>query len=201
MYAAKYPLVAKTRRRDVNRAVDELKLLYRLVATPEMKAIAADYPNNLGHQSSPGCFRCHDGAHFQVGPRAASSNKTIPWACTTCHTFPQVGRTVSSVSLLGEPADHRSKLWVFNHKNQAPSLEPAATSNYCANCHNSGAAKVNHDEMLYRHPQAIAKAGIQACAYCHQEVFCARCHKKPVLDSKKPYVHSKADLSPSGGRE
>ena len=193
IYAEKYPLVAKTRRRDVNGAVDQLKLLYQLVATPEMKEISTDYPNNLGHQSSPGCFRCHDGAHYLVGPKGRLLNKTIPWECTTCHTFPQVGSKVESVSLLGEPADHRSKLWVFNHKNQVSSLDPAMGSSFCANCHDSGAANVNHDEMLYRHPQAIAAAGIQACAYCHQEVFCARCHKNPVLGSK-PYEHSKADL-------
>jgi nitrate/TMAO reductase-like tetraheme cytochrome c subunit len=200
-YAAKYPLVARTQRRNIDRAVDQLKLLYELVATPEMKAVAADYPNNLGHESGPGCFRCHDGAHFEVGPRGRLLNKVIPWACTTCHTFPQVGRTVSSVSVLGEPPDHRSKLWVFNHKYQASGLEPAANSSFCANCHSSGAAKVNHDEMLYRHPEAIAKAGLRACAYCHQEVFCARCHKKPVLEPGKPYVHSKTDLFRGSRRE
>lgn len=194
VYAAKYPLVWRTHRQQVNRAVDQLKLLYQLVATPEMKSVAADYPNDFGHQSGPGCFRCHDGAHFEVGPKGRLLNKVIPWACTTCHTFPQAGRTLSSVSLLGEPADHRSKLWVFNHKYDPGSLEASSESSFCANCHSSGAAKVNHDEMLYRHPQAIATAGIRACAYCHQEVFCARCHKKPVLSSGQSYNHSKADL-------
>lgn len=200
VYALRFPLVWKKRRRKVNQAVHELRLIYGLVATPEMRSVAADYPNNLGHQTSPGCFRCHDGAHFEVGPKGRVLKKTIPWECTTCHTFPQVGGTISSVNLLGAPADHKSKLWVFEHKTEALRLEPNATSGYCANCHDSGAAQVNHDEMLYRHPQAIAKAGLQACGYCHQEVFCARCHKKPVLDPKGPYVHSKADLV-SGGRE
>jgi nitrate/TMAO reductase-like tetraheme cytochrome c subunit len=201
MYAVKYPLVARTHRAQVNRAVDELKHIYRLVATPEMKEIATDYPNNLGHQDSPGCFRCHDGAHYLVGPKGRLLNKTIPWECTTCHTFPQVGPDVSNLALLGEPASHRSKLWVFNHKNQVSSLDPSMGSSFCANCHDSGAAKVNHDEMLYRHPQAIADAGIQACAYCHQEVFCARCHKNPVLGKRKFYEHGKAGSLPSGGRE
>lgn len=193
-YAARYPLVARTERRQVNRAVDQLKLLYPLVATPEMKSVAADYPNNLGHEDGPGCFRCHDGAHYEVGPSGRLTNKVIPWECTTCHTFPQVGRTISSLSLLGQPADHESRLWVFNHKYSAERLEPNPTSSFCSNCHDSGAAKVNHDEMLYRHPDAIAKAGIGACAYCHQEAFCSRCHKKPVLDVKGSHVHSKADL-------
>ena len=32
---------------------------------PEMKVTATTYPNNLGHQDFPGCFRCHDGGHFR----------------------------------------------------------------------------------------------------------------------------------------
>jgi nitrate/TMAO reductase-like tetraheme cytochrome c subunit len=183
VYEAKYPLVWKAQRQDVKRAVDKLKLIYRLVADPEMNMVAAEYPNNLGHQSGPGCFRCHDGAHFKVEPGGRLSRKTIPWECTTCHTFPQSGSTVSSVSLLAPPADHKSKLWVFEHAVQPAALEPAAAkSSFCTNCHSSGAANVSHGEMLYHHPQAIERAGLQACAYCHQEVFCARCHKKQVLN-------------------
>lgn len=196
----KYARVAKKRPRAVNRAVGELQRLYRLVATPEMKAIATAYPNNLGHQSSPGCFRCHDGGHFRVDPKGRVLDETIPWACTTCHTFPQAGREVSSVSLLGQPEDHESDRWVFDHKNRVSSLEPPETGGYCANCHDSGAALVNHDEMLYRHPQAIDKAGLKACQYCHQKASCARCHKEPVLDSGKPYVHGREERS-GGGRE
>jgi nitrate/TMAO reductase-like tetraheme cytochrome c subunit len=199
LYAARYPLVARTRRAEINRSVNELKLIYGLVATPNMKAIAETYPNNLGHQTSRGCFRCHDGDHYQVTAGGRVLKKTIPWACTTCHTFPQSGRTVSSVSLLGEPASHRDRLWVFNHKNDAASLDPSGTGGFCANCHNSGAAQVDHDEMLYRHPAAIEKAGLNACRYCHQRASCARCHKKPVLNAKKPYVHRRADLLREGG--
>jgi nitrate/TMAO reductase-like tetraheme cytochrome c subunit len=199
MYAMRYPLVARTRRAEVNRAVRELKLIYDLVATPNMKAVAETYPNNLGHQTSRGCFRCHDGDHYQVTARGRVLKKTIPWECTTCHTFPQAGKTVSSVSLLGEPKSHRDRLWVFDHKNQASSIDASGTGGFCANCHNSGAAKVDHDEMLYRHPSAIEKAGLGACRYCHQPASCARCHKKPVLNTDKPYVHRRADLARERG--
>ena len=41
---------------------------------------------------------------------------------------------------------------------------------------------------------AIEKAGLRACRYCHQPASCARCHDKPVLESKKPYVHRREDL-------
>ena len=145
MYAAKYPLVLKSRGKEVNGAVDQLKQIYPLVADPAMNEISADYPNNLGHQSGPGCFRCHDGSHFEVGPDGRLLNKTIPWECTTCHTFPQVGKTVSNVSLLDPPPDHQSKLWVFEHAHNPLALQPSANSSFCANCHSSGAQKVNHE--------------------------------------------------------
>ncbi len=166
-----------------------------------MNEISADYPNNLGHQSGPGCFRCHDGSHFQVGPDGRLLNKTIPWECTTCHTFPQVGKTVSSVSLLAPPPDHQSKLWVFEHAHNPLALGPSANSSFCANCHSSGAQKVNHEEMLYHHPQVIEKAGLQACGYCHREAFCARCHKQPVLGSSEFGTPSETNLLPSARRE
>jgi hypothetical protein len=187
VYAAKYPLVIKMRGSEVNQAVDELQQAYRLVATPEMKVTAQTYPNNLGHRSSPGCFRCHDGGHYRVVKNRVTPEK-VPWACATCHTFPQAGPTVSGISLGGKPEDHKSQLWVFRHKRVVSSLEPAGTScgachsrTYCENCHNSGALKVKHDEMYYNHPAVIAQAGVQACSYCHQPVACARCHKNPVL--------------------
>ncbi len=193
-YAAKYPLPSRTRGREVNRAVDQLEQIYPLVADPAMNEISADYPNNLGHQSGPGCLRCHDGSHFKVGPDGRLLNKVIPWECTTCHTFPQTGKTVSSLSLLGAPPDHQSKLWVFEHAHNPAALEPGAAKNsFCANCHSSGLAKVDHEEMLYHHPKVIEKAGLQECGYCHREAFCARCHKPGLSLFGRP---SEASLLP-----
>lgn len=187
VYAAKYPLVLKMRSDEVNQAVKEIQLAYRLVATPAMKVTAKTYPNNLGHVSSPGCFRCHGGGHYRVVKNRLTPEK-VPWACATCHTFPEAGPSVSGISLGGKPKDHRSSLWVFRHKRVTSSLEPAGTScgtchsrAYCENCHQSGALQVKHDEMYYNHPSVIAKAGVTACSYCHQPVACARCHKNPVL--------------------
>jgi hypothetical protein len=37
------------------------------------------YPNNLGHQNSPGCFRCHDDNHI------SQAGKTITQDCSVCH--------------------------------------------------------------------------------------------------------------------
>jgi hypothetical protein len=201
MYAAKYPLVSKTRGKEVNSAVSRIKQIYPLVADPAMNEISADYPNNLGHQAGPGCFRCHDGSHFAVGPEGRLLTATIPWECTMCHTFPQVGKKVTSVAVLSPPPDHLSKLWVFEHAHDHFALEPSANSNFCANCHSSGLAKVTHEEMLYHHPQAIEKAGLQECSYCHRPGFCARCHKQPVLGTSKFGNQSEPELLPGSGPE
>jgi nitrate/TMAO reductase-like tetraheme cytochrome c subunit len=187
-YASQYPLVLKTQAAQVTQAIDQLKVEYALIATPEMKVYSKTYPDNLGHQTSLGCFRCHDGAHYLV-VKGQVSSQTIPSACSTCHTFPQIGANASSVPLGAKPADHNDKLYVFDHKSAVSSIEPAGTTcaachapSYCENCHNSGAIKVKHDAMLTNHATAATAAGgTEACAYCHQAVSCAQCHKGPVL--------------------
>jgi len=37
------------------------------------------YPNNIGHDLFPGCFRCHDDNHKN------DSGKAITQDCSTCH--------------------------------------------------------------------------------------------------------------------
>jgi hypothetical protein len=176
-----------------------------------MKVQAKTYPDNLGHQSSLGCFRCHDGGHYLV-VKGQVTNKTIPSACATCHTFPQVSgvasryplvdnppstslaSVISNIPLGAKPADHAAPAYVFSHKNAASKLDPTGTScaachtrSYCENCHNSGAIKVKHDTMLYNHASSAAAAGgTQSCTYCHQAISCAQCHKGPVLDDSPP---------------
>jgi hypothetical protein len=46
---------------------------------------------------------------------------------------------------------------------------------------------VDHDTMTTNHAQVIRDQGNQSCAYCHQPVFCARCHTEPVLPVTTPF--------------
>ncbi|HYO17300.1 MAG TPA: hypothetical protein VES02_01345, partial [Dermatophilaceae bacterium] len=186
------PLVFRQNEAKVTQAIDELKVQYRLIATPAMKVQAKTYPDNMGHQTSPGCFRCHDGAHYLVAKGKITSKK-IPAECSTCHTFPQVGASASSFPLGAKPVDHKDKLYVFSHKKATMKTDPAGTScgachnqSYCANCHNSGAVKVKHDAMLYNHAAVTKEAGTQSCNYCHQAISCEECHKGPVLQPNTP---------------
>jgi hypothetical protein len=210
-YTSKYPLVAYGKPVTIQRAVDELKQIYNLVATPAMRVSASTYPDNLGHQNSPGCFRCHDGGHFKV-VNGALTNEAIPSSCATCHTFPQVGRETSTFLIGQRPQSHDDRLWLFDHKRLAGSADPTSTScgqchtrSYCQACHDSPAVNVPHTDMLFRHAAVIREQGVQACALCHQGPSCERCHVDGVPGltpgSSQPTVPAgtaRPSLAPSG---
>ena len=53
---------------------------------------------------------------------------------------------------------------------------------YCSTCHDSGAIKVDHYQMLYNHAQSVRDAGATtACAVCHQPSYCDQCYKGDIL--------------------
>ena len=197
-YATNYPLIAQNQAQDIQKAVTEVKSIYHELATPEMKVQAATYPDNLGHEKSPGCFRCHDGTHVKVVDGVATK-EVIPSTCSTCHTFPQVGTSVTGLLLGSKPETHNEKLYVFSHKNAVDSVNAVFSStnkdpkidcaschqrSYCENCHNSGAINVKHDDMMYNHALSVEKASATACAYCHQPVYCAKCHSDNVMPER-----------------
>jgi nitrate/TMAO reductase-like tetraheme cytochrome c subunit len=186
-YEQRYPLVARDRSEAIDTAIASLKTVYRLVATPEMRVSAATYPNNIGHQTAPGCFRCHDGAHYKVVSGALTA-ETIPSQCATCHTFPQIGAIESGVLIGERPDTHNDRLWVFSHKTTVVSADPAGqtcaachTKTYCENCHSTTAVKVSHDSMVTGHATVTRQVGAASCAYCHQPAYCAQCHSNEVL--------------------
>ena len=78
-YKESYPEVYRTRSEDVQQAAKGVLAVYNRNVFPEMKVTWGTYPNNLGHNDFPGCFRCHDGSH------AAAGGKSIVQDCDTCH--------------------------------------------------------------------------------------------------------------------
>jgi hypothetical protein len=67
------------RRQALARAASALQDVYRRNVFPAMKMTWRSYPDNKGHITSNGCFRCHDGSH------AASDGSTINADCEYCH--------------------------------------------------------------------------------------------------------------------
>jgi len=62
----------------VARTIAAVKTVYRRNVFPSMKVTFGVYPDNLGHITSDGCVRCHDG-------RAASDGSKISDDCEYCH--------------------------------------------------------------------------------------------------------------------
>jgi nitrate/TMAO reductase-like tetraheme cytochrome c subunit len=203
-YALNYPTVASSQSAQIDAAIGEIKGIYDESSDPDMKVTASTYADNLGHLDFPGCFRCHDGAHFKV-VNGVATNDVIPSTCDTCHTFPQIGPQVASIPLGTPPDTHQDELWVFNHKDVATNVDPGGQScgnchaaDYCTNCHSTGAVTVNHAEMATNHAAVIRRQGNTACAYCHQPVFCATCHgSEQVLPVTVPFSTGPSTVAPA----
>lgn len=76
-YDREYPAVDKDK---VAAASRELADIYCVNVHPSMNIRWGAYPSHLGHENSPGCFRCHDGEHSD------GNGRTISQDCDTCHT-------------------------------------------------------------------------------------------------------------------
>jgi two-component system, NtrC family, response regulator AtoC len=61
------------------RAISVLQDTYRHYVFPTMKVTWGTYPDNRGHVTSNGCFRCHDDSHL------AGDGSTISGECEYCH--------------------------------------------------------------------------------------------------------------------
>ena len=117
---------AKFSRSNANLA---LVLARNLVATavyPHLGVEFATYPSHVGHRFSLGCFRCHDGAHFDAAGKAIAND-----CATTCHTAPRLAPIDPTAREVTEP-------W---HPWHVPALVPAVAGHdrlSCADCHVAG---------------------------------------------------------------
>ncbi len=108
------------------------------------------FPNHTGHADTPGCFRCHDGKHYN------DKGEAIRLQCTLCHALPEVTRengkgTVASLvpEKLGErqPDSHQRPNFMHTHADDVgpdceechgtPLKRGKQGGNFCANpaCH------------------------------------------------------------------
>ncbi len=78
-YRTNYPQIYQTRRPLVQQAGEEVSEIYLRNIFPDMRVTWGIHPNNLGHNDSPGCFRCHDGSH------TSADGQTITNDCSACH--------------------------------------------------------------------------------------------------------------------
>ena len=125
-YQEKYPDFYEQNLGDITQAIEELKTSYTNTVYPEQKSNWASHPNNIGHENSPGCLRCHDGQHLN------QEKEAIRLECNLCHSIPVVSEegdflTLIELSTGPEPENHLDANWIsFHHLVYQPS---------CGNCH------------------------------------------------------------------
>jgi hypothetical protein len=66
---------------ELRQAIAVTQNLYRTNVFPSMKVGWGTYPNQIGHTTSTGCFRCHDDSH------KTAAGVAIRQDCEICHAF------------------------------------------------------------------------------------------------------------------
>ncbi|MBP1690752.1 MAG: Cytochrome c family protein [Bacteroidetes bacterium] len=101
-YEKEHPAIVKERPGLLAGAINELQEQYRRNFFPRMKVRWSVYPNNIGHMTDLGCFRCHDGKHSTADGRVISKD------CNSCHTILYQGTAPSpqTLSVAGLPFEH-----------------------------------------------------------------------------------------------
>ncbi len=80
-YQKNYPAQVGALSEKINAAIRAIQNVYKTNFFPFMNVSWKQYPNHLGHMTSPGCFRCHDGKHKSAEGRVISHD------CKVCHNI------------------------------------------------------------------------------------------------------------------
>jgi len=74
----------------IDKSIRSIKEIYNNNYFPEMNVSWKRYPNNIGHMYYSGCFRCHDGEHFDEKGNVLSKD------CNLCHTI--IAQTINGTT-------------------------------------------------------------------------------------------------------
>jgi len=80
-YAGSFPNLMAARNDDLDDAIDAILEIWSRNVHPEMNVTWGTYPDHIGHEDFPGCFRCHDEEH------EAEDGSVISQDCSTCHSL------------------------------------------------------------------------------------------------------------------
>jgi hypothetical protein len=76
------PAAYAGRKAAVETAATELGDAWAINVWPDMKITWGTYPTFIGHDASPGCWRCHDGGHA-----TRDGKSTLSQDCALCHAL------------------------------------------------------------------------------------------------------------------
>lgn len=79
-YQREYPEIAASRPDDIDSTITILRRIYNRNVHPEMNIAWGTYPSMIGHEDSPGCFRCH------TSDLEAEDGSYINDDCEICHS-------------------------------------------------------------------------------------------------------------------
>ncbi len=162
-YQTNHPEYFDAHSNQVYQAVDALKTIYAESVFPDQEIDWDTHPNNIGHSTSPGCFRCHDGKHIGGG-------STIRLECNLCHAIPVVVGpedevTTIEISHKQQPSIHQNANWLALHRYAYDKEDenetctschdttnydgPADNSSFCSNsaCHGTTWATIDFDAL------------------------------------------------------
>ncbi len=80
-YASEYPALEADLAALLPAAITGVQAVFERNVFPPMRIGWDTYPTHIGHEQSPGCFRCHD------GELATEAGETISQDCSLCHTL------------------------------------------------------------------------------------------------------------------
>jgi nitrate/TMAO reductase-like tetraheme cytochrome c subunit len=128
-YQTYYPEFYAADKDKLTAAIDALQQAYNNSVYPEQKADWKSHPTNVGHEQTPGCFRCHDGKHF------TKDQEAIRLECNLCHSIPVVStvdKFVADIEISRgpEPESHKNTTWITQHRQ--------VYDDTCSNCHTTG---------------------------------------------------------------
>ncbi len=81
-YQNEYPEVVAENSKLVEDGADLASRVFARISFPEMNTNWETHPNHIGHDDSPGCWRCHDDEMA-----TADGKHVIPMDCENCHVF------------------------------------------------------------------------------------------------------------------
>ena len=181
-YEATYPEFYGERSELVDLAVNVLQDTYRQSVFRHQKSDWNTHPNNIGHEDSPGCFRCHDGKHLN------EQGEAIRLECNLCQSIPVVavaGALVAELEISRgpEPQSHLNPNWISLHRQVFDTT--------CANCHSTG------------NPGGTDNSSFCSNSACHGSVWTYAGFDAPalreVLLSQLPSTPTPAAVPPPSG--
>lgn len=189
-YQTVYPDFYADNQQAVSEAVSALQSAYDQSVFPEQKSDWDSHPNNIGHQFSPGCFRCHDGKHLNTDQEA------VRLECNLCHAIPVVADSADflvdlEISRGPEPESHLNPNWI--------NLHHSVYNETCSACHTTddpgGTSDTSFCSNSACHGRAWDYAGFDAPGL--REILVAQLPPTPTPTAEPP-AEPTAAATPAG---